>query len=229
MVPCAIAGWRALREAVAATGADVVVALRGGVIAFGRDEEVRRALAGHEPGPLDLHPIEARRLEYESSELGLLYEAIAPALTRGRPLRPRRRRGLHFVTVDPDADHAALAPVRAATGQLAATVPGTAVCWAEAVEVSLTFRLGRLWLIIEPRVWLDPPPDDRSRFAAQEFVRQRTAPRYNPVANRLLEAWRQVLLGPGEVAELRAFGIEDGVDATFHVRTTSAFSWRRAR
>ena len=162
-------------------------------------------------------------------QLGLLYDAVVRALVRGRPLARRRRRGSHFVIAAPNGDAPALVKVKAIAGQLTGTVTGTTVAWAEAVEVSLTFRLGQLWLLIEPRVWTDPPPDRAARFAAQEFVRTRTAPRYNLTANTLLDAWRQVLLGDGPTVDLRAFGAGDGVDAAFVVHTTSAFSWRRSR
>src|SRR5439155_18989390 len=159
LVPCAVAGWRQLREAVKTTNAEVVVALRGGVVGFGRDEEMRRALGAFEPGAFALHPIETGRLEYDSAELGLLYDAVVRALVRGRPLARRRRRGSHFVIAAPNGDAPALVKVKAIAGQLTGTVTGTTVAWAEAVEVSLTFRLGQLWLLIEPRVWTDPPPD----------------------------------------------------------------------
>jgi hypothetical protein len=41
-----------------------------------------------------------------------------------------------------------------------------------------------------------------------------------------LDAWSQVFTGNAETAEIRAFGVQDGVDAVFKIGKVTAFSAR---
>ena len=227
LVRCQIGGTREVRDAITRTGADVVAGRRyAGVVGFGRDEEMRKAFAGEGTVELDLFNIDPARLSTDTSELGLLYDAIVRALARERPLLIR---GHRRVVVDPDRAHdARLLPLQSALGALTGTVAAAAgAAWMEAVEVHLELRLGRLWLLLSPTVWVERPDDDAIRAARAEFVRSRTTNRFNREANALLGAWRDVLLGGERECEVRAFGIEDGVDATFRLSPITAFSRRR--
>lgn len=70
---------------------------------------------------------------------------------------------------------------------------------------------------------VDAADDD----AIAEFVRERSAKRYNNVLNRLLDGWADVLIGVGKQdAELRALGISDGIDAIFRLGRVTGFSGR---
>ena len=105
------------------------------------------------------------------------------------------------------------------------TVANTSVPWAEAVEIHLEYRTNRLWLVIEPTVWV-AKPSDHEKDIVREFQRERQAVRYNRMANALLEAWCEVISGNQPVAELSAFGTSDGIDAVFEIGNTTAFSRR---
>jgi hypothetical protein len=76
LVQCGIGGTAEVRAAVERAGAQVVAArCRAGVIAFGEDNEVRRAFAPYGIDVFDVHPNEERRFHTESAELGLVYDA----------------------------------------------------------------------------------------------------------------------------------------------------------
>jgi len=90
----------------------------------------------------------------------------------------------------------------------------------------LEYRLDRLWLVIEPTVWVADFEDQMLRNKVKEFVRERLASRYNPSWNKLLDGWSHLLVGDSDTAELRAFGNASGVDAAFTISRTTAFSWR---
>ncbi|MDQ6720755.1 MAG: SIR2 family protein [Candidatus Dormibacteraeota bacterium] len=83
-----------VRGAVAALGREAA--------AFGLDSELLAAFASHGAelaGIMDLDP------GADSWALGLLYEGLARALSRGRPLRPRLRARGHFLVVaNPDSE-----------------------------------------------------------------------------------------------------------------------------
>lgn len=237
LAACEIGNTREVREAVTAAGASLIVARRRtGVLVFGADAEVRRSFAAHGLRALDLHPIETRRLFHaDSAELGMLLEALAYGIARMRPVRAVRRRGRYLLVVDSTraASERTLALLGRVTQGLAGrhrvtTAAGSQIelAWAEAVSIRLEHRLGRLWLLLEPTVWMERAGDDVAVRAAGDFVRERRARRYNDRTSDLLDAWTNVLSGGGETARVTAFGLADGegVDATFEFVRSSAFS-----
>lgn len=230
LVRCAIGGTKDVLAAVAAAGVDVLVGRRrDGVVGFGADADMERAFRPTGALTLDLYPIEPRRLRIgDSVEHGLLYDALLRGITRVRPLFVRGRREEHLLVVDTarQADPA-LQPLRSAVGAITGTIGAAGgIRWMEALEVRLEFRDDRLWLVLEPVVWADRPEPDH-RVARADFIRERTATRYNREANVLLDAWIAVLLGGSAECIISAYGgLTAGVDAVFRVGGTTAFSWR---
>ncbi|MBV8217441.1 MAG: hypothetical protein JO325_03180 [Solirubrobacterales bacterium] len=231
-IECEVGGSAALRKALAHAGVheEVIAArTRAGVIAFGSDDALRRALSPYEIKRASIHAIEMERLAYESGEHGLLAEALALALARDRPLFVRHRRnGGWILGVDPRQQNSAnLLAIKAAVGQLCGRLPSGAQ-WTEAVELRLDWRLDRLWLLLDPIVWMSRSQAPRPA-ADVEFVRARRAERFNPQADTLLAAWIEVLLGDQQgPARFSTFGGVDGIDAAFVLDATSAYSRRGA-
>jgi hypothetical protein len=227
-IECAIGGARALRDALRDAGvADQVVAARTkpGVLAFGPDDALLKALTSHSITKSDLHPIETQRLRYESGEHGLLAEALARALGRDAPLLVRRRRPAWALVVDPrKRSDPRLASLDAATSGLVGRLPSGAH-WAEAIGLRLDWHLDRLWLLLEPIVWMSRSNGPRPA-GDMDFVRERRARRYNPQSDTILAAWIKVLLSDQGTARISAFGGGDGIDATFVINSTTAYSRR---
>ena len=70
---CDAGGVAEVRSAIEASGLPVIgTRSKAGVLAFGADADVRAVLSAYEIESFDLHPIEARRLRYDSHERGLL-------------------------------------------------------------------------------------------------------------------------------------------------------------
>jgi NAD-dependent SIR2 family protein deacetylase len=229
-VVCQIGGAREVRDTVAGSGADIIAARRNiGVLAFGADREIRKAFDARSITDFDLHAIEAGRLRYESAELGLLYQALARAIGRERGLKTERRRSGYIAYVDPDsAAPEQLGPLRDVVGEVTGVIAGTTLKWAEGVALRLEYRFGRLFLLFEPTIWAEPTDDDKVFERRRDFIRERLAGRFNATWNGLLDSWVRVIVGDATEAELRAFGIAEGVDAVFQLSRTTAFS-RRAR
>jgi SIR2-like domain len=229
LVESTIGGIKDLRAAVKAAdvGETVLVTrTRAGVLAFGEDAALRSALVSHPVTRTDLHPIDASRLGWDSGEHGLLAEALTHALARERPLLVRRRRHQWVLVTDPkQQQHDAIAPVRAVTRSLVGTLPTGSGHWAEAVALRLDWRLDRLWLLVEPIIWLTRSDGPRPA-KDMDFVRERRAKRYNQQSDELLAAWIGVLLGGESLRRVTAFGGVDGVDAAFVISETTAFSRR---
>ena len=224
LVKCEIGGVKEVIAAINETRAKLVATRRQvGVLLFGGDIEVQKAFVSHKITTIDLHTIELRRLWYESAEAGLIYDALVMALARERNLIPEQRRGHHIVRIDQsNRDPKAYEPLRRVLNGIFGTISGTNVTWTEAIEIRLAYRL-RLWLVIEPKIWVTQPLANERR-TVEEFQRQRQATRYNREWNDLLAAWVEINSRNQSVAQLSAFGIEDGVDATFEIANTTAFS-----
>jgi hypothetical protein len=230
-VECAIGGAQAVEDAVAKAKAAVIATRRNvGVLAFGRDSELRRVFEPFGIATFDLYSIEPRRLRYDSVERRLISEALVQSICRVRPLIGERKKGARFLTVDPARKTAVeLSRIRRLTQSVAGAVPGIELQWREAAEIRVESRLGRLWLLVLPTVWVEATEDRTKEAARADFVRERTATRYNQLWNNLLDAWTGIVTGGLEECNLHCFGISDGIDAAFTLSRVTAFSRPEAR
>jgi hypothetical protein len=238
---------RQVQDALRAAGARQVVASAQGreVAAFGSDSDLLLGLASFHPtldGDIPLDP------ETDSWALGLLYEALARALSRRLPLRPRLNgRGHQLVLVAPEksrtdeaatADRQLLAEVRSAYGEdLFGFDRNLGYPYAEAARVRLEHRLARWWCVFDPFTWVDLPPlgdpaDPVARSSRQKAVeaagdwrRERWAQRYNAQWSSIIAAWSK-LLAPTRTTEIRAIGphADPGTDAVFQLWNVTAWS-----
>lgn len=227
-IVCDIRGQKEVRQAIADTGAHVIAGRRNvGVIAFGEDSEVRKAFDPFRISEFSVHSIEQRRLRYESVELGLLYDALCQAIARSTPTIVHHRGRRAIIGVDPTKASTALyAKLRSAVSVLSGKIPATQRNWTEALRLRLDFRLDRLWMLVEPTIWVEDTDDRAERETCKGFVRERLARRYNAEWNKVLDGWAELLIGDSAVGELRAFGIGNGMDAVFQVAKAPGFSWR---
>lgn len=231
LAECTIGGAKEVRAAIAAAGVDIDASrCRAGVIAFGRDADIRKAFGPHRLSALDTYALPPRLLGPDTQQLSLVSDALSRAL-RGRPGLRVLRRGARRILV-PDPAHASADAFNAAekgsVNKLGGRVPGTNVKWAEACAVRIDRRLDRLWLVLEPQILVAVRPSTPSHEAdaARAFARERRAVRRNKATNSVLEGWISLIVGEGPSVRLRAFGISDGADADFEIARISAFSGR---
>jgi hypothetical protein len=228
---CAVGESREIQATVMMSNSQVIaVRRRHEILAFGRDSDVRRAFHSYSIEGWDVHAIEPTRLQNESQEHGLLYDALGRAFVRERPVIVQRTQHSHLLIIDPSQQtNDDLSKLKSASGALTGTIPKTSLKWWEATRFRIEFRLNRLWLLLEPTVWVGRSVDESEAAAANEFRRERLASRYNQSSNAILEGWIHLVVGVKPEAELRAFEIGDGIDATFLIGKTTAFSWRELR
>lgn len=223
-VVCEVDGYAEARAAAEQAGVDILIGrVKAGVLAFGRDTDVRAAFQLHNITEFDLHEIAATRLRYDSGERGLLRDALTRAISRQRGLDAIRRRAADLLSpVDPEQP--AWRPLRDLVGSLTGTVRNyPELRWHEGIATRLDWADDRLWLLIEPRtVFYGLTPENRS--AVTDFARERTVKRYNRQLSNLIGFWSGLLAGDG--SDLRAFGLGDGVDAVFRLSSDIAFSHR---
>jgi NAD-dependent SIR2 family protein deacetylase len=225
-IVCAIGGTKQVREAVTNQHARAIAArAAAGVIAFGSDGELKKAFNPFHIEEFDCHAIEPRRLRFESAELGLLRDAFALAVEASGPFQVKRSRSSDLLIADfsrlSDGDVAVLTQY---AGSLTGTISETTLKWREALRLKLDYHLGRLWLLLEPTIYIDELSNKEERYVAADFVRERLAARYNRQWNSVLEAWIAIIIGNRDEHQLSAFAISDGIDASFTVAKVTGFS-----
>jgi NAD-dependent SIR2 family protein deacetylase len=228
LVDCKIGGYDEVRAAIDAAGVDIDARRsRAGVLAFGRDADIRRAFEPYGIKAFEPHPLPSSRLTTETGERALLRDALFRALGKRPGLRFERRGYRTLLMPDPAVVRPTtfntdkVKPIDRISGTIA---PG--IRWTEACGLRLDYRLDQLWLLIEPRVILDVPEGttEDQLETAREFVRERRARRHNRHANAMLDGWIALADGTGARFRLRAFDIADGVDAEFELIRISGFS-----
>jgi hypothetical protein len=232
LIDCDIGGWAEIQEAIENAGVDIVARrTKDGVIAFGRDPDIRAAFNAFGVKRFETRSIPDKNLAYESEERRLIRDALVRALS-SRPDIEIIRRGWRVLALPNlqtvKAGHFQLGNIKP-VDSLSGTVGNTGIRWTECCELRLDYKLDRLWLLMEPRIHRDIPEEATSAQIeeSKEFVRSKLAGRFNPKANAMLSGWAGLLLGTDRnvrSVKLRSFGISDGIDATFEVSSITGFS-----
>ena len=229
LVECEIGGWEEIQIAREKSAADIVAQrCRAGVLAFGRDSEVKRTFDPYIIKAFDTHPITPGRLAKPTGERSLIRDALFRALER-RPGLSLDRRGGDAV-IFPDAS--IIKPSAFQIGDIkpvdyvSATLRRTGITWSEACSIRLDYRLDRLWLLIDPFVKLIIPEGtpEAEIDVAREFTRERQARRHNKAANAMINGWSRLIAGEDNTLRLRSFDISDGYDGDFELTRVSGFS-----
>jgi hypothetical protein len=231
LIACDIGGWEDIRAAIAASQADILAQrCQLGVLAFGRDVDVRRTFEPHNVTEFGIHPITAARLVKPTGERNLIGEALFRAIGRRPGLRVERR-GVD-VLVFPDLNVVKTSHFQVGDTKPLDMVAGTlrsGIRWTEACSLRIDYRLDRLWLLLEPVVKRSEITEDTPSDAieqSREFVRQRLANRHNKQANAVIDGWSRLIAGPDKSLRIRTFDISDGYDGDFEITHISAFSGR---
>lgn len=227
-IQCNIGGVKEVREAIQEADSNVIATRRHfGVLAFGRDADIRSAFEDYDIETYDLHSIGGKEIASESLTKGLIYECLASAIDRCCPVDVIGTSNF-VVAANPDrASGSEYSKLRDDFGSITGIVGGTDVEWREGIRIRIDRRMGRLWLLVEPTIVFDVLPRESGYEARlREFEREKLATRYNKDWNELVEGWADILVGSERSREVSSFGISDGVDASFEVSRYSPFSWR---
>lgn len=229
IIDCTIGGDKEIDEAIAKAAVDVIAhRTRDGVLAFGRDADIRAAFEPFGIKAFDQHPLSDKRLFKEGGERALVRDALFRSIAQRPGLTIERRRNRARLRPVPGQVQPAVFNTDTAkpVDRLAGLIPKTDVPWSEACELRVDYRLDRFWLLLDPVVIADlgaDAPEDVIE-TSREFVRERRARRHNRFANAMIEGWITLIIGREPSIRLKSFGIADGIDAEFEILRTSAFS-----
>jgi hypothetical protein len=167
-------------------------------------------------------------------------DALCAALAKGKRLLSRRNRESAFLIANPHAKTGSgLGALSQVLGPIFGTVPGllapvteqhpepVKVDWSEAVRVSVDFKNGRPWLLLDPDIWIWPA---RARHSAVAFLDERRSDRYNQKYNAILDTWIRIVLGTDErKVEMIVCPFDEGNEAenpSFRIGSRTAFARR---
>jgi hypothetical protein len=234
--------WIDLRQVQKDKSLEAIFTKAETVWCWGSEAELKAAFGA------DLRSIGERAVPTDLSAPGNLHvhgfveEALGKALARERPLFTRKTRNGSVLIVDSQgADVGALDPLFQVVGKCHGTVDGLfapvteehpdaiRVTWAECVRISLDQKEGRLWLQLDPDVWIWPT---RAREAATTFLDQRRGSRFNNVYNQLLTAWIHTIFASDDRnIEIEVSAFDTGNDASnpkFRLSNRTGFARRLA-
>lgn len=234
--------WEDINMARVVSGGKLILTKAEAVWCFGNRDLIRTVFGG------DLLSVKERDLPTDLDSPNNLYlkgfveEALCKALARGKPLRPCVSRYDAYLVADGRVgSQRDFQPLSKIVGAISGTVPGILtpvtedhpvqekIGWAESVRVSIDFKDGHLWLLLEPDVWIEPA---RGRKAAVNFLDARRGDRYNKKFNDLVDAWVHIVLGTAERNTEVTLSLLDsaaGADnPSFRLSSRTAFARRQA-
>jgi len=232
--------WSDIRQAKIDSNNSLILTKADSVWCWGSREKIKKVFGK------ELTSIVSRELPTELSSpdnlhaKGFIEEAICAALVQGKPLLARNSRFSSYLIADPHADNkSGLDPLYEVIGNESGEIVGLftpvtnefpyaqKVTWSEAVRVSIDQKDGKLWLLLDPDIWIWPP---RARKSAVGFMNDRRRDRLNNVYNSLLDAWVQVILDTNErnvEVSVTAFdGEGSDENPAFCIGSRTAFSQR---
>lgn len=225
---CEIGGVSEVNTAIENSKANIIATRkRAGILLFGSDAEAEKAFNHVNIKARDVFPIAVNKLGFDSQEKSLIYEALAMAISRERPLVATRRGRKWFVRVEHTlAGDPIFAQLNNIVGPISGVIPKTDLMWVEALRIGIDYRFSKLWLLIEPTVFPQRTEDPDVINIVKEFIRERRVQRRNVIWNGLLDSWGNLITNGAEEATISAFGIKDGIDASFRISRKTAFSRR---
>ncbi len=235
--------WADLRDAQMKSEEKLILTKADAVLCWSNQQSITRAfgddLVSSEPYelPADISLPENRHVK------GFIEEALSVALARGRPLLSRSTRYSTYLIADPHADdRSELQPLSEIVGATSGDVRGLftsvtdehpsadQVSWSESVRIALDVKDDKLWLLLNPDIWIWPLSARRN---AAEFMDGRRRDRYNKKYGALLDAWVRIILGTNERnALVRVSAFSGGTDVenpTFEMASRTAFARKLSR
>ena len=233
--------WRELRDAQRNSEGSLIFTKAESVWCWGTASDIRIEF-GDEITSLESDDVQERFINFSDNLhfQSFFLEGVCRALVKGKPLLSRSERYSSYLIVDAHSDDLAqLAALFNAAGKLHGEIPGLftpvtdeypkreKVTWSEAVRVSIDQKDGRLWLLLDPDIWIWPK---RARRMATSFLDKRKGDRRNDKYNSLLSGWVQAVLGTSEKnIEIVVSPFESGSSAenpSFTIGTRTGFSER---
>jgi len=233
-----IGGLKEVKELLVGSKKVLATRVREGVLAFGDRDEIANIFSVKDKSLIYVQPFKVK--DYRSSELFLLYQVLAKIFSLILPLKWYQSGQGLTLYIDPNStENKLFIPIINALSskwdkspKIKGNTPGLNRYWSEAIQLRLEERMGSLWLIINPTIYIEQGErnwNDSNYIRQEDFRKKRLGGRYNKQADDLFEAWAYCLgldrrkSGTSSVS-YKAFMEELGVNPVIEFSTISAFS-----
>lgn len=234
-------GYKLIQEAIQKTNANIIARrIKKGVIAFGQDQEIKKAFKDYKIEKIEVYGIVQEKLEYPSEESKLIFDAFRKAITRHTKLSIEERKDEIFLVADKSKVDVGLfnSLVPDAVREIEGLVPRTNIKWVEACRIKLDYKFNQYWIVLSPRTLLffDEEDTEEERIRAKSFIREQTAPRwktgskipvgYNQVMGSMLAGWISLIRASADINKisLPVLGIDESLDSTFDISFNTVIS-----
>jgi NAD-dependent SIR2 family protein deacetylase len=236
-------GYKLIQKAIEKSNANIIARrIRKGIIAFGQDQEIKKAFNEYNIKKIQVYGIEQEKLTYFSEESKLIFDAFCQAITRNTKLTLETRRDEKYLIADKTAVEVNIfnSLVDTAVSEIEGIVPKTNIKWVEACKIKLDYKFNRYWIVLSPQILLNFNEDhtENERTSAKSFIRERTAPRwtkgskipvgYNQVMGSILAGWISIIKNRSntDTISLPVLGIDNSADPIFEVSFSTIISGR---
>ena len=227
LIDCDIGGAREISEKLNEKSSNLLAArIRKGVLAFGDDGEIKRVFSALNIRSMATHGILDDRLKFESGERALLRDTLFRALSEHSGFELVRQGRSYYFRGDKGKSKYDTAPLLKSAGRLNGSLSKGDVGWSEACQLRLDYRMGQLWLLLNPMVLIDinrDTPDDIAA-SAKDWQRERRVRRYNKLSNALLDGWVKAIFGPDKETVVLGIDGGTGIGARFELMPITGFS-----
>lgn len=227
LIDCDIGGAREISEKLEEKNSSLIASrVRKGVLAFGDDGEVKRVFSESNVRSMTTHGILDDRLKFESGERSLLRDTLFRALSEHSGFELVRQGRSYYFRGDRGTPKFDTQPLLKPAGRLSGSLTNGDVNWAEACQLRLDYRMGQLWLLLNPSVLIDidDETDDDIAANAKDWQRERRVRRYNKQSNAILDGWVKAIFGPGSGTIVLRVDGGTGIGARFEVMPVTGFS-----
>ena len=189
MVVCEIGAWEEIQAALSRNLAPISLrsAAPLGVLAFGRDADVKLTFEPHKITAFDTHAITPDRLVKPSGDCSSIADAGVKALGIGRVCAAERRGSNVLVFPNPASSNhpCSTSEIPRRIDYISGTVRGTGITWNEACSLRLDYRLDRPMAFDRAARRNDPIPEGTSEKdvdLSRDLVRERQGCCHNKAA-----------------------------------------------
>ncbi len=231
LINCEIGGYEEIQKAIVKANTNIVaMRKKEGVIAFGQINELQKTFSNYQLKSITDYTLNQELLLEGKQELNLLYKLLIKCFEQDLPVIGKYRGRSHYIILDKNR----IKPQKFVNwhrGQYEfaeycyGKIPKTNVEWTQSLKISLEFRFKQLWLILEPKIWVEQKEyDDNITNQIKIFINSKYSNRMNSVSNQILDKWINLLIGKNKNKELLFQSSEKDISPKFIINGTSAFS-----
>jgi len=212
LIDCKIGGYAEIQQAIEKANTNIIaMRKKEGVIAFCKTDEIQKTFSGYKIKSVNDYTLKQELLIEGKQELNLLYKLLIKCFEQNSPVLGKYRGRSHYLIINKNK----IKPRKFVTWQRGrnecceycyGNIPGTHIIWTQALKLSAEFRFDQFWLIIEPKIWVEPAEYDENTInKIKTFINSKYTYRINNASNQFIDAWVNLLIGKNQNKKLALF------------------------